>query len=119
MVYDRNLQSDHCYEAPSWTGRWFSPKGDRWWRVWSCEAHTDGLTGLREFGSRRLNGVALGWGDWLAQLPGRNPCAGVVHSHPQTRSRRCQRKTFRTIAKSRGTQCLTAFSSPLLVNSTW
>ena len=20
MVYDRNLQSDHCYEAPSWTG---------------------------------------------------------------------------------------------------
>ena len=35
MVYDRNLQSDHCYEAPSWTGRWFSPKGDRWWRVWT------------------------------------------------------------------------------------
>ena len=26
MVYDRNLQADHCYEAPSWTGPWFSPR---------------------------------------------------------------------------------------------
>jgi hypothetical protein len=53
MIYDRNLQANHCPEAPSWTGRWFSPKGDRWWRVWACDGHTDGLTGLREFGGRR------------------------------------------------------------------
>jgi hypothetical protein len=37
-------------EPPSWTGRWFSPSGDRWWRVWACPDHLDGLTGLREFG---------------------------------------------------------------------
>ena len=39
MVYDRNLQANHCPEAPSWTGRWFSPRGDRWWRVWACDGH--------------------------------------------------------------------------------
>jgi hypothetical protein len=50
MVYDRNLQATHCHETPSWTGRWFSPKGDRWWRAWSCADHIEGLTGLREFG---------------------------------------------------------------------
>jgi hypothetical protein len=33
MIDDRNLQAGHCDEAPSWTGRWLSPKGDRWWRV--------------------------------------------------------------------------------------
>ena len=26
MVYGRNLQANHCPEAPSWTGRWSSPK---------------------------------------------------------------------------------------------
>jgi hypothetical protein len=26
-------------------GRWFSPKGDRWWRVWSCPDHLEGLWG--------------------------------------------------------------------------
>jgi hypothetical protein len=30
------------------------PSGDRWWRVWACPAHLDGLTGLREFGLRRI-----------------------------------------------------------------
>jgi hypothetical protein len=50
LVYDHNLQSTHCLEPPTWTGRWFSPRGDRWWRVWSCPDHLDGLTGLREFG---------------------------------------------------------------------
>jgi len=54
MVYDGTMQADHCAEQPSWTGRWFSPKGDRWWRVWACRDHLEGLTGLREFGSRRL-----------------------------------------------------------------
>ena len=50
MLYDRNLQATHCCEAPSWTGRWFSPKGERWWRVWACPDHLEGLTGLREYG---------------------------------------------------------------------
>ena len=39
--------------VPSWTGGWFSPRGDRWWRVWACPEHLYGLTGLREFGRRR------------------------------------------------------------------
>jgi hypothetical protein len=52
MVYDHNLQATHCIERPSWTGRWFSPKGDRWWRVGACPDHLEGLTGLREFGRR-------------------------------------------------------------------
>jgi hypothetical protein len=50
MVYDHNLQSTHCREAPTWTGRWFTPKGDRWFRVWSCPQQVEGLTGLRQFG---------------------------------------------------------------------
>ena len=52
MVYSHQLQATHCRETPSWTGRWFSPKGDRWWRVWACPDHLEGLTGLREFGGR-------------------------------------------------------------------
>jgi len=52
LVFDGTLQADHCYEPPSWTGR-FSPSGERSWRVWSCPDHLDGLTGLREFGRRR------------------------------------------------------------------
>jgi hypothetical protein len=27
-------------------------RGDRWWRVWACPEHLEGLTGLREFGVR-------------------------------------------------------------------
>ena len=53
MVYSRQLQATHCAEPRSWTGRWFSPDGSRWWRVWACPDHLDGLTGLREFGRRR------------------------------------------------------------------
>jgi hypothetical protein len=53
MVYDHNLQATHCDDAPRWTGRWRSPGGDRWWMVWACPDHLDGLTGLREFGRRR------------------------------------------------------------------
>ena len=53
MVYSKQLQAAHCRETPSWTERWFSPKGDRWWRVWSCPDHLEGLTVLREFGPRR------------------------------------------------------------------
>ena len=55
MVYDRNPQANHCPGAPSWTGRWFSPKDDRWWRVWACDGHTDGLTGLRQFGRTKAS----------------------------------------------------------------
>jgi hypothetical protein len=53
MIHDRQLQANHCPETPSWTGRWFSPRGDRWFRVWACSDHLDSLTGLREFGRRR------------------------------------------------------------------
>jgi hypothetical protein len=52
-VYDHNLQATHYQEVLSWTARWRSPRGDRWWRVWACPDHLDGLTGLREFGRRR------------------------------------------------------------------
>jgi hypothetical protein len=50
-----NLQATHCWESPSFTGRWRSPKGDRWWRVWACPDHLERLTGLRELGRRRGN----------------------------------------------------------------
>jgi hypothetical protein len=40
----------HCRGAPSWTGRWFSPRGDRWFRVWASTDHLEGLTGLQQFG---------------------------------------------------------------------
>ena len=53
MVHDRQGQATHCPETPSWTGRWFSPRGDRWWRVWSCPGHIEGLKGLKEFGRSR------------------------------------------------------------------
>ena len=53
MVYDHNFQATHCVEAPAWTGRWRSPRGDRWFQVWACTDHLDGLTGLREFGRGR------------------------------------------------------------------
>ena len=34
LLYDRNLQSTHCLEQPTFTGRWHSPRGDgQWWRV--------------------------------------------------------------------------------------
>ena len=52
MLFSRQMQATHCREAPSWTGRWFSPKGDRRLRVWSCPSHLDELTALREFGRR-------------------------------------------------------------------
>lgn len=53
-VYDRNLQSTHCAETPTYSGRWHSPQGDeQWWRVWSCTDHVGGLTAVREFGRRR------------------------------------------------------------------
>lgn len=40
-------------------GQWFSPSGDRRWRVRACPDHLDGLTGLREFGRRRETVVAI------------------------------------------------------------
>ena len=50
MVYSQQLQTTHCREKPTYTGRWFSPKGDRWFRVWACPYHLEGVTGLRQFG---------------------------------------------------------------------
>ncbi len=50
MVYSQQLQATHCREKPTHTGRWFSPRGDRWWRVWACRDHLEELTGVRQFG---------------------------------------------------------------------
>jgi hypothetical protein len=50
MIHDRQGQATHCRDVPTWTGRWFALSGERWWRVWACPAHIEGLTGLREFG---------------------------------------------------------------------
>jgi hypothetical protein len=52
MVCSKQLQATHWREEASWTGRWFSPSGDRWCRVGGPD-HLDGLIGLREFGRRR------------------------------------------------------------------
>ncbi|HXN63237.1 MAG TPA: hypothetical protein VN886_22530 [Acidimicrobiales bacterium] len=51
FVYSKQMQAAHCTETPIWTGRWFSPKGDRWWLVWGCPDHIEGLTGLKQFGN--------------------------------------------------------------------
>ncbi len=59
MVYDHNFQATDCAEAPAWTGRWRSPRGDRWWVVWACPDHLEGLTGLREFGRRTSGSPGL------------------------------------------------------------
>jgi hypothetical protein len=58
LMYSQQLQSTHCAGRPTWTGRYFTPKGDRRFRVWACPKHLEGLTGLREFG-RRLPPGAL------------------------------------------------------------
>ena len=50
FVYSKQLQATHCRQAPTHTGRWFAKSGDPWWRVWSCQAHLEGLTGIRQFG---------------------------------------------------------------------
>ena len=42
MVYDHNGQATHCAEASAWTGRWRSPKGDRWFIVWACPTTSTG-----------------------------------------------------------------------------
>jgi hypothetical protein len=52
LVYSGQLQATHCREPPAFAGRWFSPRGDQWWRAWACPANLEGLTGLREFGRR-------------------------------------------------------------------
>ena len=51
MVYSNQLQATHCTAQPTHTGRWFSPCGKRWWRVWSCADHLNGLTRIRQFGN--------------------------------------------------------------------
>jgi hypothetical protein len=55
MIHDRQGQAAHCHETPSWTERWFSPSGDRWWIVWACPDHLEGAHG----GSGSLAGVSL------------------------------------------------------------
>jgi hypothetical protein len=50
-VYIKRRQATDCPEAPSWTGRWISPRRDSWFRVWACADHLDGLRGPRQFGA--------------------------------------------------------------------
>jgi hypothetical protein len=73
MIHDHNLQSTHCRERPAWTGRWFSPKGDRWWQVWVCPEHLDALTGLREFGRHPVAAEADGVDAQLERSSARLP----------------------------------------------
>jgi hypothetical protein len=62
MVHDIRLQAQHCAEPTTWTGRWYVPSGDRWFRVWSCPDHLEGLTGLCEFGRNGQSaGAPLVW----------------------------------------------------------
>jgi hypothetical protein len=44
IIHDRQGQATHYMETPTWTGRWFSPRRDRCWRVWACANHLGGLT---------------------------------------------------------------------------
>lgn len=34
------------------------PRGERWWLVWSCDHHTDGLTGPRQLGGRQRSWIS-------------------------------------------------------------
>jgi hypothetical protein len=38
MVYDGQLQPDHCREAPAWKGTWRDAKGKSWY-VETCAEH--------------------------------------------------------------------------------
>jgi hypothetical protein len=49
-LYQLAAPSNPLPRAADVDGRWRSPKGDRWWQVWTCDGHTEGLTGLRQFG---------------------------------------------------------------------
>lgn len=44
MIYRSHRQATHCRQEPSWTGRWCTPFGCRWFRLCSCADHLDGLT---------------------------------------------------------------------------
>jgi hypothetical protein len=45
MIYRHKLQATHRTEPPSWTGRSFTPRGGRWFRVWVCPDHLEGEPG--------------------------------------------------------------------------
>ena len=45
MVHDHDLQATNCDERPAWPGRWRSPKGDRWFLVWTSPDHLEGRPG--------------------------------------------------------------------------
>ena len=46
MVYSKQLQATHCYEATEWRGRFTDAKG-KVHRVWACEGHAGELEGAR------------------------------------------------------------------------
>ena len=66
MTYDSVMQANHCDERPTYTGRWFSPRGDQWWRVWlvpitwrDCIDHRARLTGSGSSGLAQHLAVAV------------------------------------------------------------
>ncbi len=74
-----NLQATHCAEAPAWTGRWRSPRGDRWWVVWACRDHPEGLTGRTGSGDGAT--TAAGFAEWrsgFAPSPPARKTLGVL-----------------------------------------
>jgi hypothetical protein len=40
----------HCTQTPTWSGRWFAPSGDRWWRMWACPDYLEVSRGCDSFG---------------------------------------------------------------------
>ena len=54
VVYDHNLQSTHCAEAPTYRDALaLTSRRRAIWRVWACSEHLAGLAAVREFGRRR------------------------------------------------------------------
>jgi hypothetical protein len=54
VVYGYSGQAAHCLQPTSHTGRWYSPRDDgRYWRVWACPDHLEGLVAITETGWRR------------------------------------------------------------------
>ncbi len=46
FLYDHAGRATNCREPVMWRGRHRDPNG-KWWVVWTCDEHADGLVGLR------------------------------------------------------------------------
>ena len=40
MIFSKQMQACHCRATPTVTGRWRSPRGDRWFIIYSCYTAT-------------------------------------------------------------------------------